>query len=259
MKIFQHPSFSTERLHESGILLEKKVKSEVTQSCLTVCDPRLLRPWDSPGNNTGVGCHFLLQGNFPTQGSNLGLQHWGQTLPSEPPGNPFNNYQPIDNFLCLFRSSAHFLIRLFEILLSNDMSSLCILVINTFQIWGLQVFLSRSWGCFFVLAKHLPTMLETWVQALGREVPLEKEMATHSRIPAWKIPWTEEPSRLKFTFYRSYHWRSHNSYFQEMFLLLLLIIICLFLWNCFLKSNCIRYFILPFIFIYLFRMLLFTC
>ena len=99
----------------------------------------------------------------------------------------------------LFRSSAHFLIRLFEILLSNDMSSLCILVINTFQIWGLQVFLSRSWGCFFVLAKHLPTMRETWVQALGREVPLEKEMATHSRIPAWKIPWTEEPSRLQST------------------------------------------------------------
>ena len=99
----------------------------------------------------------------------------------------------------MFRSSAHFLIRLFEILLSNDMSSLCILVINTFQIWGLQVFLSRSWGCFFVLAKHLPTMRETWVQALGREVPLEKEMATHSRIPAWKIPWTEEPSRLQST------------------------------------------------------------
>ena len=32
---------------------------------------RLLRPWDSPGKNTGVGCHFLLQGIFPTQGSNL--------------------------------------------------------------------------------------------------------------------------------------------------------------------------------------------
>ena len=33
---------------------------------------RLLCPWDSPGKNTGVGCHFLLQGIFPTQGSNLG-------------------------------------------------------------------------------------------------------------------------------------------------------------------------------------------
>ena len=40
--------------------------------------------------------------------------------------------------------------------------------------------------------KHLPTMWETQVRSLGREDPLEKEMATHSRILAWKIPWTEE-------------------------------------------------------------------
>ena len=36
----------------------------------------LLCPWDSPGKNTGVGCHFLLQGIFPTQGWNPGLLHW---------------------------------------------------------------------------------------------------------------------------------------------------------------------------------------
>ena len=36
-------------------------------------------------------------------------------------------------------------------------------------------------------------MQETWVQSLGREDPLQKEMATHSRILAWEIPWTEEP------------------------------------------------------------------
>ena len=41
--------------------------------------------------------------------------------------------------------------------------------------------------------KHLPTMRETWLQSLGREDLLEKEMATHSSILAWKIPWTEEP------------------------------------------------------------------
>ena len=38
---------------------------------------RFLCPWDSPGKNTGVGCHFLLQGVFPTQGSNLCLLHYG--------------------------------------------------------------------------------------------------------------------------------------------------------------------------------------
>ena len=41
--------------------------------------------------------------------------------------------------------------------------------------------------------KCLPTMWETWVRSLGREDPLEKEMATHSSTLAWRIPWTEEP------------------------------------------------------------------
>ena len=45
--------------------------------------------------------------------------------------------------------------------------------------------------------KPLPTMQETWVRSLGREDPLEKEMATHSNIHAWKIPWTKEPGGLQ--------------------------------------------------------------
>ena len=45
--------------------------------------------------------------------------------------------------------------------------------------------------------KRLSTMWETWVRALGREDPLEKEMAIHSSTIAWKIPWTEEPGRLQ--------------------------------------------------------------
>ena len=40
-------------------------------------------------------------------------------------------------------------------------------------------------------------MQETWVRVLGQEVPLEKEMAIHSSVLAWKIPWTEEPGRLQ--------------------------------------------------------------
>ena len=47
--------------------------------------------------------------------------------------------------------------------------------------------------------KRLSAMQETWVQSLGQEDPLEKEMATHSRTIAWKIPWTEEPGRLQST------------------------------------------------------------
>ena len=44
-----------------------------------------------------------------------------------------------------------------------------------------------------LMVKHLPVMWETWIQSLGQEDPLEKGMATHSSIPAWRIPWTEEP------------------------------------------------------------------
>ena len=47
------------------------------------------------------------------------------------------------------------------------------------------------------MVKHLSTMQETWVQSLGWEDLLEKEMATHSSILAWKTPWTEEPCRLQ--------------------------------------------------------------
>ena len=43
------------------------------------------------------------------------------------------------------------------------------------------------------MVKCLPAMWKTWVQTLGWEDPLEKEMATHSSTLAWKIPWTEEP------------------------------------------------------------------
>ena len=47
--------------------------------------------------------------------------------------------------------------------------------------------------------KRLPTMQETWVRSLRQEDSLEKEMASHSSILAWKIPWTEDPGRLQAT------------------------------------------------------------
>ena len=72
----------------------------VSQSCLTLgphglWPPRLLCSWDSPGNNTGVGSHALLQGIFPTQGSNpcfFYLLHWQVcSLPLAPSGKPMNS------------------------------------------------------------------------------------------------------------------------------------------------------------------------
>ena len=46
------------------------------------------------------------------------------------------------------------------------------------------------------MGKNLPAVQETWVRFLGGEDPLQKEMATHSSILAWRIPWTEQPSGL---------------------------------------------------------------
>ena len=47
------------------------------------------------------------------------------------------------------------------------------------------------------IVRNLPSMQETWVRSLDQEDLPEKEMATHSSILAWKIPWTEEPGRLQ--------------------------------------------------------------
>ena len=71
-------------------LIEGESESEVTQLCLTPWTIACQAPsfQDFPGKNTGVGCCFLLQGIFPTQGSNLGLLHFRQTRQSEPPGKP---------------------------------------------------------------------------------------------------------------------------------------------------------------------------
>ena len=64
-------------------------------------------------------------------------------------------------------------------------------------LWFLNIF----YICYPTLVaqtvKCLPTMREMWVQSLGWEDPLEKEMATHSSTLAWKIPWMEEPGRLQ--------------------------------------------------------------
>ena len=88
-------------------------ESEVTQSCLTLCDPmeptRLLHPWDFPGKSTGVGCHFLPQGIFLTQGSNPDLPHCRQTLYHlSYQGSPAHKGKALIKFLLLLKPS-HFL------------------------------------------------------------------------------------------------------------------------------------------------------
>ena len=74
----------------------------------------------------------------------------------------------------------------------------------TFFIIGLLMLKRPILGCWWASLvaqrlRRLPARRETGVQSLGREDPLEKEMATHSSILAWRIPWTEEPGRLQST------------------------------------------------------------
>ena len=52
---------------------------------------------------------------------------------------------------------------------------------------------------FKQMVENLLETQETWVRSLGQEDPLEKDMATHSSILAWRIPWTEEPGGLQST------------------------------------------------------------
>ena len=65
---------------QNHLQLASRVKVKVTQSCPTLCDPMDYNPWNSPGQNTGVGSLSLLQGIFLTQGSNPGIQHCRQFL-----------------------------------------------------------------------------------------------------------------------------------------------------------------------------------
>ena len=109
---------------------------------------RLPRPWDSPGKNTGVGCHFLLQCMKVKSESEV----------------VSDSSDPMD--CSLPGSSIH----------------------GVFQARVLE------WVAIAFSATQ-----ETWVQSLDQEDALGKEMAIHSNILAWEIPWTEESGRLQST------------------------------------------------------------
>ena len=93
--------FSVTTIHFCCYSVKATMLAKSLQSCPILCDPvdcsppRLLCPWDSPGKNTEVRCHALLQGIFLTQGSNpclLRLLHWEvSSLPLVPPGKPIDN------------------------------------------------------------------------------------------------------------------------------------------------------------------------
>ena len=123
---------------------------------------------DFLGKSTGVGCHFLLQQIFLTQGLNPGLPHCRQMLYHLSHKGLSNANESTSDF-----NSQNVI----QKTLTISVSFLLALVAQT--------------------VKRLFTMQETWVQSLGQEDLLEKEMAIHSSTIAWKIPWTEEPGGLQ--------------------------------------------------------------
>ena len=88
------------------------------------------------------------------------------------------NHKVLEKFLCVSGSVA-----------SVTINPYVVLTGGIIYILGLPLVAQR--------VKRLPAMQETRVQSLGWEDPLEKEMATHSSILAWRIPWTEKPGRLQ--------------------------------------------------------------
>ena len=82
---------------------------------------------------------------------------------------------------------------------ARSSSSLAMDPVFFLSIYIANYYLTREASLVAQTVKRLPAMWETRVQFLGREDPLEKEMAIHSSTLAWKIPWTEEPDRLQST------------------------------------------------------------
>ena len=160
---------------------------------------RLLHSWYFLGKNTGMGFHFLLQGIFLTQGLNPHLLHCqADSFPLSHQGSPIMAFGlPIlreenssSTFTEIFSAQIFSYVKVaFKMLLRWLLGHWPILLIGTYQSYWASLVAQR--------VKHLPTMWETWVQSLGQEDPLEKGIATHSSILAWRIPWSEEPGRLQ--------------------------------------------------------------
>ena len=125
--------------------LNYEVKVKSFQSCPTLCNPmepaRLLCPGDSPGKNTGVSCHFLLQGFFPTWGLNPGLLCCRRILDSQSPqGNltklqSFKNQEGSSEHMLWVKSPSRFrhFLQLSSLLVWNDSVAFLHFMVLTFS------------------------------------------------------------------------------------------------------------------------------
>ena len=133
-------------------------------------------PWDFPGKNTGVGCHFLLQGIFPTQGLNLGLLHWKWIAPLRETKWQLDIRAFFYSRYLRTDSGEGNGTPLQYSCLENPMDG------GTWKaaVHGVAEGWTRLRDFTFIFHFHA----------------LEKEMATHSNVLAWRIPGTREPGGL---------------------------------------------------------------
>ena len=157
---------------------------------------RLPHPWDSLGKNTGVGCHFLLQCMKVKSESEVAQSCLTLRDPMDcsPPGSSIHG---IFQARVLEFKVGRWLTT--EIILPPPTP--CLICCKKMQssivsCWRSSLsFIWTSW-VLLIWGKE-PESKVLW--SLGREDPLDKEMATHSSILAWRIPWTEEPGGLQST------------------------------------------------------------
>ena len=154
------------------------------QSCPTLYDPMDCSPrgssvcGDSPGKNTGVGCHFLLQGSWHRD------QIWSPALQADSlPLSHQGSFQV--HFI-----SEHWPLEM--LLWTQKTEQTCISVSVENSNYRLLHRVERNLFIYDVkrVGKSLPAALETWVQSLGWEDLLEKGKATNSSILTRRIPWT---------------------------------------------------------------------
>ena len=172
----------------------------------------LYSPWNSPGQNTGVGSLSFLQGIFPTQGSNPGLLHCrGIPYQLSHQGSPWYVKCIVIKLLKnnKSRKESLFVRKMFIWIIWVKDACFLPLLPKEFEHWKTnrsgfnfwkRVLRKKDEGCGASLVaqmvKNPPAMQETWVWSLGGEDPLEKQVAIHSSILAWRISWTEETGGL---------------------------------------------------------------
>ena len=168
-----------------------------------------------------VGCHFLFQGIFLTQGSNKHVLHWKMgSSPPAPPRKFLWELCPVAIKGWLLLSNVLIKLLTFTKNFSHNIFNGRISYLGRWTWQPTPIFLpGESHGQGSLLAAVCGvTQSQTRLKELSSSssiLPWEVDMATHSNILAWKIPWTEEPDRVQFTGSQrvSHFWSDWASYF----------------------------------------------